>query len=1438
VRRDPPRAGRIRIRNTANLVIQGTGPATVVRFAGVGNEGHGGFVLDGSHRITLREMALVTATAPALVTVLHGADMVPSRGITVRDVTLVNMTEEPAPNTPFPCGIRVGHADGVTVDRCRILGGAGIVALWGNSVSAVAGEGDGNGEDSQAPSAGVVTFDDLAPGTEIRQGTQAISDGIRMRGSPFTFNNGQQAPNGFARVRPAIDSGGSGRELELNNLLVTFDLPAAYQDVRLQFGVLGGNVNLRVNGQLRNVGNLQQLSGQVIGGVRLQVQPGANPRQGRLVLTQDTAPISDFAIGGQELYIDNVAYRGPVGGQEPAPEVDPAGDGVHNLILQDTGIRYGRVGVLAARAEGWQVRGSDLAPLPSIRVRPPETGERPPIEVERDPRDEIIGGPDGLTRAPGGVVRGPDGRPRETGGSTGGAVEIASLGASRYHSATQRLSVAARAGFSTTSPEVGAEELERAMQAILDFRGDAAGEDAGATAAALGHAVDVLFAAPPRITRGIALLAYLWRNCTIQDSRLRGGRGIQSWWWMGGGLSNSLVESRESTVHTFWLHGADWSGNRVQSGNGAALSFAGAHRSRVDGNRVRGMVGVSTVTGAAAAEGLTEIAEALELAYGVSGDEGDTAVMRPILEDAVALLGLAELAAALDVVLEDLAAQLPVLAGTSATAVLGSALLGMLRGGGISLPLPVIDLHVVRNDVDCAHACVQLEGFLPLGPIRIGHNRLHTTTGQAVRIEVARFLVNANLVVLLFRILLDRLVENLEERVAEGGEEAVPGLNGVLAAMARLARGWREGAEGFFELDTRVEANTIRSLRTAVETNLFEATIRDNHITLQERPPAVRAPTTGRIFGTVRTVQGELVPGALVRIDGTALATTTDAGGRFQFVGIPAGSYTVRAGAAGFNSVGAPVTLTSGQQVEVNLTLSPAFAAVGFRAGQSTADAVVVSRAPMAGVANDEIREVIVALERSPALAPLAEGLREGAHTNPEAYSGWLLGSAGPLATAEARISAAGAVTVVAGATSDAELREVSTSLNTALRNNDRTALPTLLPAFIRILFGYVDTQGILARGAGCRIVDNHVVVPEDGRPESRSQGGIQVSVAYADVFILIVVTQLLLQALGRDEDEPLRVDPLLGVTETLVDNNEVIGGEGHGISVQGVAGAPDLLFDLHVRGNQVRGMGGTGILCNEHAWVIGAEVAGNQVAGCGRSGGFSRVLGGIVLRTTAVASLLGNQVARCGQGEGNEEVVGIELDTIYGLRMNDNRITANGSEQGAAEDGGVLLREVYGEAQVHDNQVTFNRGTGLQWTNSARADEPPLFPSELAGLLNLYLRTPQRGTDFRADERVSIQGNVFRSETAGLPLAKLLNLNEVHFTGNSLHAGAGSAPLAELERIRRGIVSSNMLQTGAAIAIRIQKMTQGVATGNVGNRPVDIPGSGVQHGFNIPPAV
>lgn len=1397
--------GPILIRNASDLVVQGTGSATLVRFTGRDDAGRGGWVLDGSRRITLREMAMVTATAPALVTVLHDAAFTPSREIAVRDCTLVNVGSgrSEGGDDPLPCGIRLGHADGVTVEGCRIVGNAGIISLWGNEAAvqdARSGAASPGGSVAPAspPAVGAISFDDLAVGTELRVGGQIVSGGVPLRGAAFTFSNGQPFGDGFARVQASSLAGGSGRELMVNNILVEVHLPAPYQHVQLEFGDFGGNVNLRVNGQLRNVGDLQEISGQVVAGVRVLVQPGPDPHRHRLVLSRETEPIRSLAIGGQEFFMDDLLYRTPAGEPQSRPEPARAGGGVHRLTLRDTRIRYASVGVLAARAEGWRVVGSDVAPLPPLRAGRPAEGGREgggQLVEEREAsalslRWAAPSGPDGGTRVP---------------------------------------------------LDVGNGEVEEAVRAVLDFSrppGSSPESDGRATAAALGSAVDLFLAAPPG-EQGIALLAFLWRDGSIRGTRLQGAQGARAWWWMGGEMADGSVRGRTLGAHAFWLQSADWSGNRVRSDDGVGLSFAGAHRARLEGNRVRGMVGVATARGSSAQEGLTLLTEALARGYGVSGDGGRTAVTRLMVEDSVDLLGLRPLVDTLDAVLEGI----PQAGGLSASAVGGALLLNLVDRGGAAVPLPVIDLRVTRNDVEARQACVQLEEFIPLGPVRVGHNRLHTLTGQAMRIEVNRFLANPNLVVLLMRMLLAQAEENLAGRVAAVEEEgeSLPGLVAVLREILALLARWRDGSEGLFDLDTRVEANTIRSLRTAVEVNLFEATVRDNHITLQERPLAMRVPVTGRIFGTVRLATGAPAPGAQVRLEGTALATLSDAAGNYQFLGVPAGTYTVRATLVGSTAAAASVTLAAGAQVEVPLVLGAGGGAGSFApnfVGASVADRAVASRHAMAALANAEILQVMAALDTDASLAPLGSALREGAHTDPEGYASWLLGPQGTLATAPARTRAAAAVTMVAGATSDPELQMTASQLNTALRNNDAAALAVLLPSFIRILFGYVDTQGILVWGAGCRIVDNHVLVPEDGRPESRAMGGIQVSVAFAQLYVLVVVGTLLLQRLGRDGAAPVRVDPLLGITETLVDNNEVIGGEGHGISVQGVSGAPDLLFDLHVRGNQVRGMGGSGILCNEHAWTVGVEIGGNQVEGCGRAGSFSRILGGIVVRTAALVSLLGNQVNRCGADEGGREVVGVELDTVYGLRANDNRVTANGSDAGLESEGGVVMREVYGEAQLHDNQVTFNRGTGLQWTNSARADEPPLFPQALAGIVLGRLRAPGKGEDFRRDERGSLQGNVFQADTAGHPLVKVLNLNELAFTGNSLHAGAGNAPLGELDAILRGTVCNNLTQTGGAFALRIHKMLQGVATGNVGNRPIQLASSGVQHGFNIPPAV
>ncbi|MGH2408152.1 MAG: carboxypeptidase regulatory-like domain-containing protein [Candidatus Limnocylindrales bacterium] len=81
------------------------------------------------------------------------------------------------------------------------------------------------------------------------------------------------------------------------------------------------------------------------------------------------------------------------------------------------------------------------------------------------------------------------------------------------------------------------------------------------------------------------------------------------------------------------------------------------------------------------------------------------------------------------------------------------------------------------------------------------------------------------------------------------------------------------------------------------------------------------APTTGTISGTVSDAQdGSAIAGATVS-DGTRSATA-DASGRYTLANVPAGGDTVKAAASGYGSASRAVTVTAGQTLPANLTLT------------------------------------------------------------------------------------------------------------------------------------------------------------------------------------------------------------------------------------------------------------------------------------------------------------------------------------------------------------------------------------------------------------------------------------------------------------------------------------------------------------------------------------
>jgi hypothetical protein len=91
--------------------------------------------------------------------------------------------------------------------------------------------------------------------------------------------------------------------VQVNNVNLSFDFAVPLRELTMNFGEYGGNLNIQINGVFRNFSNMAELDGTTIGGVGISVVNGMGNDAGLLELTGRT---TDFAIGGQELWIDDV----------------------------------------------------------------------------------------------------------------------------------------------------------------------------------------------------------------------------------------------------------------------------------------------------------------------------------------------------------------------------------------------------------------------------------------------------------------------------------------------------------------------------------------------------------------------------------------------------------------------------------------------------------------------------------------------------------------------------------------------------------------------------------------------------------------------------------------------------------------------------------------------------------------------------------------------------------------------------------------------------------------------------------------------------------------------------------------------------------------------------------------------------------------------------
>jgi hypothetical protein len=148
-------------------------------------------------------------------------------------------------------------------------------------------------------------LNDLTPGATYNVGSTITTSGTAIQVEQFQWANGTWTSTGYARADASNFAGGSGNELRTNNANLNFQLSYPLQKLTFKFADLGGNENIKVNNDFRNVQNLIGLNNTTIGGVQATVTAVQRPNGwfGDMVLE---GPITGFTIGGQEFWIDEI----------------------------------------------------------------------------------------------------------------------------------------------------------------------------------------------------------------------------------------------------------------------------------------------------------------------------------------------------------------------------------------------------------------------------------------------------------------------------------------------------------------------------------------------------------------------------------------------------------------------------------------------------------------------------------------------------------------------------------------------------------------------------------------------------------------------------------------------------------------------------------------------------------------------------------------------------------------------------------------------------------------------------------------------------------------------------------------------------------------------------------------------------------------------------
>jgi hypothetical protein len=149
------------------------------------------------------------------------------------------------------------------------------------------------------------SFSDMTPGNKYNVGQVISTSEFDIQLKEFQWENNNWTSSGYAEVDTRNYAQGSGNDLHSNNVNMQFLFEYPLKKISFKFGELGGNCNVKVNDDFRNVEDLFSLNNTSIGGIPIKINAtlqGFN-WYGEMVLE---GTINSFTIGGQELWIDEI----------------------------------------------------------------------------------------------------------------------------------------------------------------------------------------------------------------------------------------------------------------------------------------------------------------------------------------------------------------------------------------------------------------------------------------------------------------------------------------------------------------------------------------------------------------------------------------------------------------------------------------------------------------------------------------------------------------------------------------------------------------------------------------------------------------------------------------------------------------------------------------------------------------------------------------------------------------------------------------------------------------------------------------------------------------------------------------------------------------------------------------------------------------------------